>query len=309
MNAREIVQALGGRNGLARCPAHNDRTPSLSVRDGADGVLLTCFSGCDRRDVIAALRDLGLWPERDERPVQQRRRATAPAPKPAQPRTALADWARELWARCLRIERTDAAGAYLASRACALPHPDGDLRWHPTLKHPSGHVGPALVGLITAAVDADRQMSLHRTWIDPARPGSKADIDRPRLMLAGHPVAGGVVRLCPDEAVTYGLAVAEGIETSLVAARGFTSVWACLSAGGIAALPYLYPLDALTVIVDHDPAGMQAFEAVARRWHEDSSRYRAPGDLVRHAEIRKVMAPRPGDDLAAWAEGIDHAGN
>lgn len=40
----------------ARCPAHEDRRPSLSVAEGADGrAVLYCFAGCDVRDIIAAL--------------------------------------------------------------------------------------------------------------------------------------------------------------------------------------------------------------------------------------------------------------
>ena len=47
------------RNGagwLALCPAHDDREPSLSLREGEDGrVLLKCFSGCPAEDVCRAL--------------------------------------------------------------------------------------------------------------------------------------------------------------------------------------------------------------------------------------------------------------
>lgn len=42
---------------MARCPAHNDRIPSLSIgisRRGR-GVLLHCFAGCGTEDVLAAL--------------------------------------------------------------------------------------------------------------------------------------------------------------------------------------------------------------------------------------------------------------
>jgi hypothetical protein len=54
------------RNGdgyMARCPAHEDRTPSLSVKDGADGrVVLYCHAGCTTEAVCEAhghkLRDL-----------------------------------------------------------------------------------------------------------------------------------------------------------------------------------------------------------------------------------------------------------
>lgn len=83
MKAEAIAKALGGRkvgrNWMARCPAHDDRCPSLSVRDTADGrVLLHCFSGCTQAQLIAALRSLGLW---ESRPcsglVRERRRGSA----------------------------------------------------------------------------------------------------------------------------------------------------------------------------------------------------------------------------------------
>jgi 5S rRNA maturation endonuclease (ribonuclease M5)/KaiC/GvpD/RAD55 family RecA-like ATPase len=45
---------------LARCPAHDDARPSLTVGVGADGrVLVHCHAGCDTRQVMAAL-DLPL---------------------------------------------------------------------------------------------------------------------------------------------------------------------------------------------------------------------------------------------------------
>jgi DNA primase len=64
MNAHELTEALGGRwhgrYGAARCPAHDDRGPSLSICDGRDGkVLVKCFGGCQQRDVINALQRAG----------------------------------------------------------------------------------------------------------------------------------------------------------------------------------------------------------------------------------------------------------
>src|SRR5215212_4312929 len=41
---------------MALCPAHDDRDPSLSVKEGDDGcVLINCFTGCAFQNVIAAL--------------------------------------------------------------------------------------------------------------------------------------------------------------------------------------------------------------------------------------------------------------
>jgi hypothetical protein len=46
------------RNGyhVARCPAHDDRKPSLSVAEGDDGrALLKCYAGCETEEIIDAL--------------------------------------------------------------------------------------------------------------------------------------------------------------------------------------------------------------------------------------------------------------
>jgi hypothetical protein len=41
---------------IARCPAHEDRSPSLSIRQLDDGrVLIHCFAGCEPGDVLAAV--------------------------------------------------------------------------------------------------------------------------------------------------------------------------------------------------------------------------------------------------------------
>ena len=52
----ESVRSSGQNRFIARCPAHEDRTSSLSVRATDDGrVLVHCFAGCDTRDVLHAL--------------------------------------------------------------------------------------------------------------------------------------------------------------------------------------------------------------------------------------------------------------
>jgi hypothetical protein len=40
----------------ARCPAHHDSSPSLSIKEGRDGrVLLYCFAGCSLTSILQAL--------------------------------------------------------------------------------------------------------------------------------------------------------------------------------------------------------------------------------------------------------------
>jgi hypothetical protein len=50
------VRATGAGRWIARCPAHQDRTPSLSVRETDEGrVLLHDFGGCHTGDVVVAM--------------------------------------------------------------------------------------------------------------------------------------------------------------------------------------------------------------------------------------------------------------
>jgi len=39
----------------ARCPAHDDKSPSLSIRDNGDRILLHCHAGCYPQDVLEAI--------------------------------------------------------------------------------------------------------------------------------------------------------------------------------------------------------------------------------------------------------------
>ncbi len=67
------VKNTGPNRWLARCPAHDDRSPSLSISDRDGRVLLHCFGGCETEDVLGAvgLRFTDIMPERlyDARPA------------------------------------------------------------------------------------------------------------------------------------------------------------------------------------------------------------------------------------------------
>lgn len=52
----ELVRQTAPGRWIARCPAHADRSPSLSVRELEDGRLLVHdFGGCEIGDVLAAV--------------------------------------------------------------------------------------------------------------------------------------------------------------------------------------------------------------------------------------------------------------
>jgi hypothetical protein len=83
-----------GRNGswIACCPAHDDRSPSLSIREEGDRVLVHCHAGCNVADVLGAvgLDMTDLYPPQPE-----------PGPQPPHKRVKL--YAGDVL-RCLHSE-------------------------------------------------------------------------------------------------------------------------------------------------------------------------------------------------------------
>jgi hypothetical protein len=76
----EKVRGSGGQ-WTACCPAHDDRGPSLRVKEGDDGrVLLHCFAGCSIDEIVGALGYSlsDIMPE--QRPLPMPRRSI-PAPE------------------------------------------------------------------------------------------------------------------------------------------------------------------------------------------------------------------------------------
>jgi hypothetical protein len=49
-------RSTGEGKWIAQCPAHEDKSPSLSIREKDDGrVLINCFAGCGAGDVLDAI--------------------------------------------------------------------------------------------------------------------------------------------------------------------------------------------------------------------------------------------------------------
>lgn len=152
------------------------------------------------------------------------------------------------WARCLPISGT-LAERYLTSRHLAY---EGDaLRFCPSEQ--------ALAALVTDPATGSAQ-TIQFTYLDSQ--GRKVR----RLFMKDYPSV-GVVRLTPDEDVTLGLAIAEGIETALAAP--LRPIWACLVANNMAAFPVLPGIDALTIFADNDASGtgIRVARECAERWH------------------------------------------
>ena len=272
MNAETIAKALGGRKvgtgWAARCPAHDDRTPSLSICDADDKkVLVRCHAGCDQEQVIAALRSRSLWqeigPRRFTRLTSRSAAKRAELDRDDAKRTevALAIWQAAMPAGGSLVE------TYLGSRELYLPPPP-TLRFHSGLKHPLGGIWPAMVALVTNGVDGT-PLAIHRTFL--TRDGfGKATVEPQKMMLG--PCRGGAVRLADAADV---LMVGEGIETCLAAMKATgNSAWAALSTSGLRALDLPESVRDVIVLADGDDAGEAAARNCAWRWKREGRRVR-----------------------------------
>lgn len=264
MTAETIAKALGGHRAgatwMARCPAHDDRSPSLSISTGKDGkVLVRCHAGCDQRDVIAALGRRGLWDaigRCTDRFSYKQRNSTATEPDlAAMARTAAA---LAIWRASQGIAGS-LAETYLRSRGISLSPPPS-LRFHPGLKHPSGGYWPVMVALVVHG-ETGSPIAIHRTFL--ARDGhGKASVDPPKMMLG--PCRGGVVRLGDAGDV---LMVGEGIETCLAAMQASgRPAWAALSTSGLRSLDLPRDVRDVIVLADGDAPGEAAAQHCARHW-------------------------------------------
>lgn len=270
MTAEIIARALGGRKvgqgWTARCPAHEDREPSLSIRDDGGKVLVRCHAGCEQRDVIAILKERGLWFARQPSAVRKshHRRMLPQRPDPHQAERSA--FALSIWQSALPAEGTPVE-AYLASRGLTCPLPSS-LRFHADLNHPSGGRHPCMVALVTRGTD-DTPLAIHRTFL--AREGrGKAQVEPTKMMFG--PCKGGAVRLGdPGEVLMIG----EGIETCLAAMQATGHpVWAALSTSGLRALDLPGSVRDVIVLADGDDPGEAAARACASRWMRQGRRVR-----------------------------------
>src|SRR5262249_13623051 len=107
----DSVRARGTGGWVARCPVHQDASPSLSIAGGAGRILIHCFASCESTDIVAALSltMAGLFSD-SPNPHGHR-----PAPKPVKIDRITLAFRFELAAldRRLRMERIIAAGKAL----------------------------------------------------------------------------------------------------------------------------------------------------------------------------------------------------
>lgn len=163
----DIVGALGGTwhgyNAMCRCPAHADSDPSLSIRQGHDGILVHCFAGCTAEDVLREIAR--IRPGRTYDP-------------PAEQRTGRPANIERLWNEGLPIAGTPAE-AYLRFRG--ITGAFDDLSYHPRCPWgPKPHTR-FLPALLIAAREGRTLRSIQRIFLDLAHGGylDKATLGTP----------------------------------------------------------------------------------------------------------------------------------
>lgn len=275
---RFIVAQLGGRwtagGGLCRCPAHDDRHPSLSVRPGRTRLLFHCFAGCTAQQILQALERLRLISTGRARPDVPQIEKSAPD---------FSNYARRIWSDARLIAGTPAA-RYLRSRG--LRAASSELRYHPRTPHGAAPLTCYRPAVIAAVRDDTGIVGIHRTFLDPAT-GAPASLARPKLALGS--LGNGAVRL---GGVAACLGLAEGIETALSVMQLFgLPCWATLGAERFAQVSLPGEVRCLFLFLDNDQGGRRA-EALARRHYSSLQQIeiRRPQDvgfdwndvLVRH---------------------------
>ena len=281
--ARRICESRGGKwsgtKGMACCPAHEDRTPSLGVTLGRKAILFHCFAGCDQQSVLSALAREGFEVARffsgssaeDQlEPTRVRKPSAA---------------ALRIWREAEPLGGSPAK-AYLESRGILAA--SSALRFHPrTPLGPKGRTRflPAMI----AAVSLDEgPIAIHRTFLS-VEGSTKAAFEKPKRALGS--LGEAAVRLFAP--VSGKLGLAEGIESALSAyALTGIPVWATLGNERFGLVSIPESVTELHLFVDHDAGGELAAS-------------RGLGAYAQEGRTIQVRKPHPSDtdwndELIAW---------
>lgn len=279
----EVVALLHARpqgdGWLACCPAHNDKTPSLSIKqkDNSRDVILHCFAGCDFLDILRSLSPYSPQPFTSGFQNRAIKRPTIDqAAKEADERNAL--YARQIVQASRSIDAVEPVLRYLQNRGIESVNSPA-LRAHRNLKYsPGAYYYPALVASVSDL--RGNLLGVHRTYVSYDGLG-KAPVDKPKKML-GNLQDGSVQLAEPGPTLMIG----EGIETCLSAMQAVNlPAWAALSASRLPIISIPECVKEIIILADHDDAGKKAAALAGRRWVDQGKR------------VRIALPPAPGGDF------------
>lgn len=283
--AREATRRLGGSwlggYGIARCPAHDDSKPSLSINAGDRAVLYKCFGGCTQDAIMAALRAKGV----SSSDVLVRHAPSGPSAAELEKRMRLA---LDIWDRARSVRRTlgetylrrrglDSFGPARFDPASITIEIDGD-----GLKQ--RRVLPALV------------LPLHNKWGFRAiqrvfldNEGGKAAIESPKKILGRR--EGASIRIGQQTGPVINLA--EGFEDAMSAIelKGLSGCWAVCGKENYRHVDLPDECRRVVIHSQHDGGAAAAIEAAM------------PHLTANGRKVEVLLPPRGGD----WNDALVRA--
>jgi putative DNA primase/helicase len=264
---RDLRGKWNGSSGMAHCPHHDDRNPSLSISAGDRvPIVVKCHAGCPTELVIADLRAQGRWP--DLRPVISSKRKTAAPDDDTD--TQLVGY-RMLQSAVRGRDENGSPAKYLQSRGIELKQVPRTLMML-SAKQSRRHTGRGYPAMIAPISDGNGIIGAHVTWLSSDL-SEKCNCEKPRKMFG--PTKGGFIRLAVVDP-NGPLIVGEGIESTLSAMQlaGLPGV-AARTAGGIKALRPP-PCSEVVIAADNDEngVGLKAAQELAVRLRYEGRKYR-----------------------------------
>ncbi|GGN55506.1 hypothetical protein B2G71_19555 [Novosphingobium sp. PC22D] len=189
----DIVKRLGGQwhghYALCRCPAHNDRKPSLSIKQGRRSILVHCFAGCSGQAVMSSIRRVLGRSVEDQNPTVAPHRL---------PNTSF----RQIWEQAGPISGT-LAERYL-KEIRGITFIPKDVRFHPRCPKGKGRDVQYLPALIVGVFRLGQLCAIQRQFLDPTT------AERTARMMLGNSRGG----IWPSYHPGTKLHLAEGFETA-----------------------------------------------------------------------------------------------
>lgn len=247
---RSLVHRLGGTwsgdTAMCACPAHADRTPSLSIRQGDRGILVTCHAGCNASDVLRELARIERLP--DFRGATIEKVSSGPS-----------DAFLAIWRAANAIEGTLAERYIRDTRGIWAPL--NDLRFHPRCPRGQGAFARFEPALLIAMRKAGEVAAIQRIFLDPMT----ATWTEKRCL--GQAIGAAWTNGHP--ARTIGLC--EGFETA-AAYSSLTGIqaWSTMGAKRFHQVDIPASVETIILLADNDAEGRRARDRAAES-------YRRPG--------------------------------
>lgn len=299
-SAAAIIRALGGNlsTSMCKCPAHDDRKPSLHVSEGQNGKpLVKCHAGCTQEAVIAALKQKGTWQSVHNRQTRLYTNSQDEAERPREYERLLEAYG------ILRVAAKAKAGQptdYLQGRGIRITPPCAMILPARDSSRLLDKNFPAMVCTIT---DGSSLIGAHLTWLTRGAK-EKCAIATPRLLYGT--TKGGYVQLSKTSEIDSNkpLIIGEGIETTLSAMQlAKLPGIAALSAANMPAVNV--PRCASVIIAaDHDEAGRKAAAHLAERLQYEGRQVRIALPPTEGADWNDVLLDS-NDAAADWQAALE----